>query len=164
MTQAERSKNWALANKERLRELNRLWYQRNKEQVRENARRRRLADPEKWSRQKRASSRKLYRADPQKHLAYNRLFFERHPERRVEIERKCKYGVTPEEFNAKLIAQDGRCEICNDPLMDAHLDHDHKTKKIRDILCSFCNRGIGMFKEDPTRLVNALQYLRKHKE
>ena len=76
--------------------------------------------------------------------------------------RKYYLGVSPEKFDAMLISQDGRCEICNDPLHKTCLDHNHTTKKVRDILCDNCNKLLGHAKEKIDILVSAIQYLRKH--
>lgn len=47
--------------------------------------------------------------------------------------------------------------------MGWHTDHDHKTKKVRGILCHACNSGLGLVKEDVTRLLALAQYLVFHK-
>lgn len=64
-----------------------------------------------------------------------------------------------------LAEQEGQCAICKKdlewPHKDTHVDHDHKTGRIRGILCSNCNRGIGMFKENPTFLRSAVEYVEK---
>lgn len=39
------------------------------------------------------------------------------------------------------------------------VDHDHKKKKIRGMLCNHCNRGLGHFRDDPELLIFAAQYL-----
>ena len=44
------------------------------------------------------------------------------------------------------------------------VDHDHDTEKVRALLCSFCNNGLGCFKDDPELLKGAIKYLNKHKE
>jgi hypothetical protein len=76
--------------------------------------------------------------------------------------RKSRYGITDAEFDQLLILQGGKCKICgtsNFPYKGPHVDHDHSTKKVRGLLCLNCNRGIGAFKEDPTLLKKALDYL-----
>ena len=80
---------------------------------------------------------------------------------------KYKYGLTFAEYQEKLLAQ-RFCAICgvelstNDP--NVHLDHCHKTGKIRAFLCSNCNRGIGCFHDNVEKLQKAIQYLESHKD
>lgn len=67
-------------------------------------------------------------------------------------------------------SQKGACFICNYELLpstnikekQATVDHDHKTGKVRGILCHNCNRGLGMFKDDIFRLKKAVRYLNKN--
>jgi hypothetical protein len=42
------------------------------------------------------------------------------------------------------------------------IDHDHRTGKIRGLLCNACNAGIGFFEEDVARFAEAVRYLRRH--
>ena len=78
------------------------------------------------------------------------------------------YGITVEEYNQRLKDQDGKCAICgsdNPGRKDAKyfaIDHDHETGKVRDLLCSHCNIGLGAFKDNPVRLEAAAKYLREH--
>lgn len=70
------------------------------------------------------------------------------------------YGLTPEEFDYLLINQSGRCAICNEPMTDdLTIDHDHATGAVRGLLGGFCNRGLGMFRDDPEWLRAAADYL-----
>jgi len=50
------------------------------------------------------------------------------------------------------------CVICGDETKLV-VDHDHATGKIRGMLCNHCNRGLGHFRDDPTLLEFAAQYL-----
>jgi hypothetical protein len=73
---------------------------------------------------------------------------------------KCAYGMTVEQFDALLLSQQGRCAICSEvPESSLHVDHCHVTGKIRGLLCTQCNVGIGMMKESPLRLRSAIRYL-----
>ena len=92
-----------------------------------------------------AVRRKLFHTDPLKsrrqHLKYN-------------------YGLTLKEFEELKLKQDNKCAICKDKLTTCHIDHDHKTKQIRALLCNNCNTGIGLFKENPQKLQQAIEYLK----
>ena len=83
-----------------------------------------------------------------------------------------KYGLTPEDYDRMIAEQDGKCAICGKAPgatdgVDKNrlvIDHDHKTGKARALLCDFCNRGIGMFFDDPDLLTAAIAYLLQHGE
>ena len=76
--------------------------------------------------------------------------------------RKYKYGITPEEFQEKVIAQENKCAICRKDFISVpRVDHNHKTGRVRDLLCQFCNIALSLV-EDPIRLKSAIEYLRKH--
>ena len=55
----------------------------------------------------------------------------------------------------------GRCEICGnkDRLF---IDHIHGTSQIRGLLCSMCNTGLGMFRDNRESLAKAIDYLKEH--
>jgi hypothetical protein len=79
---------------------------------------------------------------------------------------KSQYGVTAAEYDDMLEAQ-GACGICGEKFggkVVAHLDHDHRTGAVREFLCSWCNKGIGLLKDDPILLRHAAKYLEKHNE
>jgi hypothetical protein len=71
-------------------------------------------------------------------------------------------------FNQMLSNQNGCCTICNRHYSEfktgLHVDHDHKTKKVRALLCTSCNQGLGRFREIPELLENAAAYLRQFNE
>lgn len=72
------------------------------------------------------------------------------------------YGMTEQQYFAIVAAQGGGCAICGRRAGKKHLvvDHDHKTGKVRGILCSPCNVGLGNFQEMESRLDSAINYLR----
>ena len=80
--------------------------------------------------------------------------------------RKRVYGLTLLECIEKLKAQNNTCAICKVELLqndsNTHLDHCHKTGKIRAFLCTNCNRGLGHFMDSPNILQNAITYLNHH--
>lgn len=70
-----------------------------------------------------------------------------------------RYGITPEEYDSLLAEQEGRCRICEAERALLHVDHDHETNEVRGLLCGNCNRGLGIFSDDPARLRAAARYL-----
>jgi hypothetical protein len=81
-----------------------------------------------------------------------------------DYNRQYAYGITREQFDALLAAQDGKCAICgtsdwpgrsNRP----HVDHCHTTGAVRGILCHFCNIGLGNFRDRLDLLQAAAAYL-----
>lgn len=77
------------------------------------------------------------------------------------------YGITIEEFNKKLVEQKGCCAICENPEtvtkhgrpMSLSVDHNHSTGEIRGLLCTSCNRALGLFKEKRETLLKAISYI-----
>lgn len=78
------------------------------------------------------------------------------------------YDLTPEQYEAMHIAQNGLCAICETDKPGNHrhkyfsVDHCHGTTKVRALLCHACNTGLGAFQDDPERLEQAAAYLRSH--
>jgi hypothetical protein len=75
------------------------------------------------------------------------------------------YKITVEEWNALFKGQQGKCAICLEDIDESgstHVDHCHKTGKIRGLLCSGCNTGIGMLRENVNTLQRAISYLTEH--
>lgn len=77
-----------------------------------------------------------------------------------------KYRLTVADFDYMLRKQGGYCAICQDVnyQRSLHVDHDHKTGKVRGLLCHRCNVGIALFKENPIFMRKAIRYITKHKE
>lgn len=74
------------------------------------------------------------------------------------------YNISIEEYERMEIAQGGVCAICCKPDQNGQrlaVDHDHATGRIRSLLCGFCNKGIGMFRDDPAIVQAAVHYLVK---
>jgi hypothetical protein len=69
-----------------------------------------------------------------------------------------RYGIGAAEVAAMTKAQMGVCAICLTPGPE-HVDHDHKTGRVRAILCFNCNGGLGQFKDRPDLLRRGADYL-----
>ncbi|MFB7313004.1 endonuclease VII domain-containing protein [Streptomyces sp. NPDC056192] len=77
-----------------------------------------------------------------------------------------RYNMTMEEYTRRLEEQEGRCAVCRDKPTKRrlHVDHDHDTGVIRNLLCEYCNHAIGKAKEDPARLRALADYLEEHQQ
>lgn len=92
------------------------------------------------------------------------------PAERSAIQRRHKlkqrYGITPEEFDAMLLAQGNCCAVCKSPdprhSRGWRVDHNHQTGKIRGVVCNPCNVAIGMAHEDPGVMFQIAVYLKAH--
>lgn len=73
------------------------------------------------------------------------------------------YGITLEDYGAMLAYQGGVCAICGRPPVKQalHVDHDHKTKKTRGLLCYNCNHRIVGRQRDPAVFRAAARYLER---
>ncbi len=70
------------------------------------------------------------------------------------------YGISIEDYSKRLKKQRGVCAICKEsPLKNLCVDHDHKTKKIRGLLCGKCNKGLGLLGDSLESLKKVLTYL-----
>ncbi|MCB1711167.1 MAG: endonuclease VII domain-containing protein [Candidatus Riesia sp.] len=82
--------------------------------------------------------------------------------RRAHLKRK--YGISLEEYEKLSKKQNNKCAICTKEENSERnnflcVDHNHSTGQIRGLLCSNCNRGLGLLKDNEIILNNAIKYL-----
>lgn len=72
-----------------------------------------------------------------------------------------KYGITEDQYQQILNLQRGVCAICerHQRYRRLSIDHDHRTNKVRGLLCNWCNRSLGRYGDSPIRLRKAAAYL-----
>jgi len=86
----------------------------------------------------------------------------RTPERTKRIHLKQYFNLTTEEWNFIFACQGKKCAICGIQEKIGRgwcTDHDHKTGKVRGILCCNCNLMIGLAKDRKQVLTNSISYL-----
>jgi len=91
---------------------------------------------------------------------------------RVVKHRKLKssYGITFEEYENMLELQNNKCAICffefdfTSQSKGPHVDHDHKTEKVRMILCRFCNNLLGYADDNIAVFESAIMYLDEYND
>lgn len=125
------------------REMAKDWYQRNRESAKEKYRHWREKNPETIKRYRKENRAKHYRQEVMR-----------------------KYGVDEHWFDEQMQRQGGACQCCKrefawgDKQKSPHVDHCHKTSKVRGILCNRCNTVLGLCRDDPDLLSTLAGYLR----
>jgi len=117
----------------------------------------------------RREKKRLYLSVPEnleKSRAYAREYAKKNPHRqRIRI--LAQYGLTEEGFDELLKSQNGVCAICGKSRSEMKsnlvVDHDHKTGKVRGLLCVQCNTSLGNLKDNTDLLKKAAEYLENHK-
>jgi len=118
-------------------------------------------------------------------------FFYRHSSRKDGFDSWCKeckkdydkirhkmksFNISAKQYQKMFEEQKGCCLICGRDFKDIYgnpkqnhiyytprIDHNHKTGKVRGILCHHCNIALGSFKENPLILVRAIKYIKENK-
>lgn len=135
---AEYQREWRRANPDRSVRYTLAYRDRNGEKVRSYQRER---------------AARVRREDPEKH----RTIFTK-----ANLAKYCKaVGITVEEYEAVKTEQNNLCFLCGDPPKRSRLslDHNHDTGKFRALLCTNCNTGLGMFRDNPELLRKAAEYV-----
>lgn len=73
-----------------------------------------------------------------------------------------RYGISVSVYEEMFDKQDGKCAICLLPPLEGkhlHVDHDHKTGKIRGLIHNKCNRALGFLNDNPDAFRRAAEYL-----
>lgn len=133
----EYKKKWYQANREKVRQQQKEYYFKNAERLRKKAK--------KWRKNNK--------------------------EAKKNSELQNKYGISVEQFNVMLVEQNGVCAICEqveqsiDPRTNTvrtlAVDHCHVTGRIRGLLCSHCNRAVGLLKENIKVMKSMISYLER---
>jgi hypothetical protein len=108
--------------------------------------------------EKALAARKWRENNPEKAAKVARKWALENPDKRRALEWK-RLGITDCESAERLWSAPHVCQICGTQTGNFRIDHDHKTGKVRGLLCHKCNVGIGYFLDDPALLMKAIQYL-----
>lgn len=92
-----------------------------------------------------------------------RQYRQENPTKFRNYELKKRFGIGATEYDEILEKQNGKCAICGgeDDHFSLAVDHCHNKKHIRGLLCSKCNRGLGLFRDSPQLLKQAIEYLQQ---
>ena len=120
---------------------------------------RRWADPV-YRERKKAENRAFYAANREELAAKQRHRSATDPHL-PEKRRWWNYGLSPEAYDAILARQHGACGACKRSDVKLCVDHDHATGKVRGLLCGDCNKGVGLFHDNPDYTAGATEYLKR---
>lgn len=114
---------------------------------------------------KNANYRKWSKTNEKVREKAKRDYHENKPKHR-DWELKRVFGISLDNYNEMLKKQNGVCKICYNPEVSKKskvlsVDHCHTTGKIRGLLCSNCNLGLGNLKDSIKFLENAINYLKE---
>ncbi len=86
--------------------------------------------------------------------------YRKNPEVKHMSRVKALYGISKEDYKKLFEKQNGKCAICELTFKESLcVDHNHKTGKVRGLLCHNCNRAIGLFKDNALTTMKATLYL-----
>lgn len=137
-------------------------------------RKRRLATDVEYREKSRRKQREWAARNPDKVKELNarfRLIYS--DEQRKNQALRWNHGITIDDYKVMFDAQGGVCAICGREetnllsrktgrIRQLAVDHCHETGKIRGLLCSNCNMGIGYFRDDPEIMRKAITYLKAY--
>lgn len=146
---------------EKGKEIQAQYRERNRARIRlqssENQKRARARNPEKARAKGRENAARFRQQNPDRVRSYDLL---------------SRYGITLEQYRNLLTTQNNSCAACERsfiglPSKHVHIDHCHETKRIRGILCHWCNIALGRCGDSEEKVLimlgNLLAYLRRHR-
>lgn len=92
------------------------------------------------------------------HRARKKLLKEQNHARHIQV----TYGITGEQYQRLLEAQEGVCFICrraNGASRKLAVDHSHVSGFVRGLLCGPCNKILGHLRDDPGAGLRIANYL-----
>jgi hypothetical protein len=171
---------WYQRNKEKVAAKERAKYAANREEIAAQKRAqyaatKHLRKPltEEQQAQKKARQKAWYEANKEYVLAKQKEYYSGAKNMAASSRLLKHFGITLSQYDAMFEAQGGRCAICRRKqiIYDRHgnlrrlsVDHDHKTGRVRQLLCSPCNTSIGLVKENIETLNGIIDYIKKHGE
>lgn len=171
LLQKDYDRNYYAKNSERIKDRKRKYYCEHKEIVKAKRRIKYALNREG----ERSKGRENYALHREKLNNRTRAYRKANPLKHKGHALKYRHGITLEDYGRMYDEQWGMCGICGTPgksMLDSkvktqeilYIDHCHRTKKVRGLLCNNCNSAIGLFREDIKAIENSLNYLKYFNE
>ena len=145
-------------NKEEANKYNRQWRKENPKKANEQVKRYRKKHYEEVLENKK----RYYLDNHEEIIAKRRKYLKENSQKIREIYFKRKYNLSYEDWLVMWESQNEKCAVCGNLFKkpsDACVDHDHRTNKIRGLLCFKCNAAIGLLNDDPELTIKLTEYL-----
>jgi hypothetical protein len=95
-----------------------------------------------------------YHANKEKAKISHRNWVLKNKDKVAFTKAKSSYGIQKDEYDSLIRV----CQICGNTT-NLRIDHSHQSGRIRGMLCDGCNKGLGFFKDNPTLLLRASDYI-----
>ena len=119
----------------------------------------------KHNKKEKEKNRKYFLKNREKILEKQRKYNKENPLKRKNAILKNVYGITLVQYNEMFKTQEGKCAICqrhqNELTRTLCVDHNHKTNKVRALLCVTCNTDVSVVEN---RLEEMTNYLNKYRK
>jgi hypothetical protein len=163
----EYQKQWYIRNKEKINTRSKEYYDTHKEERIRNKEKIKAESKEYYDTHKKERieySKEYRKNNVEKIRKYRRQYDKNNSLKKKNTDIKRKYGITLEEYNIIHNKQENKCLICGKHQSEIKIpfaiDHNHKTGKIRGLLCGKCNLGLGYFDDNINLLLKAVKYLK----
>ncbi len=149
-------------------EYNKAYYVRNKEKIVERRKKTQKAyyeaNKEKFYKRHKAWKAKNKGKMKEYNKKWLRKKIKENPDYARNATLKRLYGITLSDYAEMLVSQNGECKLCGVSHEEKRLavDHDHKTKRVRGLLCNKCNLALGALGDDIDGIMRAASYLEEH--
>ena len=169
MIKKEKNKRYRVKHKEEIKERNKQYNTEHKKEIDEHNKQYRIEQKKQikernkqWNIINKGYSKTYYKNNKEKfkqdftntEMKYKNLYLKR------------KYNITQQQYNELFDKQKGKCAICGKHQSELKkalgVDHDHKTNKIRSLLCDKCNLLLGHANDNVQVLADAINYLNIH--
>lgn len=156
----ESSRAWRKKNPKRARISARKWYLKNRQLAKLRSRKRHHKNKKVAN----VRSRRWRIENPSRSKFLLRRWYQKNMEKAKSYGLVRRYGISLDEFLGLKKRQNNKCAICQKRFRRTpYVDHDHKTRKVRGLLCITCNSGLGMLQDSIRVIESAAKYLRRSK-
>lgn len=99
----------------------------------------------------------------EKQKEYVKTYYNKNKDKYREKQYRRLYGMSLQDYNTLFLEQGGKCKICKTHQTEfnksLHVDHCHKTNRIRGLLCNRCNLVLGKAEDNIELLKEHIKYL-----